>query len=195
MALCDDLLNPSRLWTRSEVINRPSPVPKAPGVYAWYFRSIDSIPASSCHVCGDFRLLYIGIAPSAPPTNGKQASSQNLRNRIRCHMTGNSEGSTLRLSLGCVLAEQLSIQLRRVGNGNRMTFSTGEERLSRWMEENARVAWAVCDQPWELEEELVAALDLPLNLDMNSANVFYPALTELRRNAKLRAMALPIVVR
>jgi hypothetical protein len=43
---------------------------------------------------------------------------------------GNAEGSTLRLSSGCILAEQLGIQLRRVGSGKRLTFGTGEQRLS-----------------------------------------------------------------
>jgi hypothetical protein len=34
---------------------------------------------------------------------------------IRYHYTGNASGSTLRLTLGCLLAERLGIQLRRVG--------------------------------------------------------------------------------
>jgi len=32
----DVLLNPARLWTRAEVLVRPCPVPREPGVYAWY---------------------------------------------------------------------------------------------------------------------------------------------------------------
>jgi hypothetical protein len=43
MLACEDLLRPQRLWTRSEVLSRPSPVPKAPGVYAWYFRGLDAL--------------------------------------------------------------------------------------------------------------------------------------------------------
>jgi hypothetical protein len=31
------------------------------------------------------------------------------------------------LLLGCILAEQLGIELRRVGSGKRMTFSEGEQ--------------------------------------------------------------------
>jgi hypothetical protein len=153
-----------RLWTRHEVLARPSPVPREPGIYAWFFRGLDVVPSSSCTSCGELRLLYIGISPSAPPTNGKGPSTQSLHHRIRYHFTGNAEGSTLRLSLGCLLAEKLDIELRRVGSGKRLTFSSGETRLSEWMEENARVAWQICKEPWELEEQLIHSLGLPTKL-------------------------------
>lgn len=60
----DNLLRPQRLWTRVEVLSRPSPGPKAPGVYAWYFRKVDNlVPSLDCLAAGEFRLLYIGISP------------------------------------------------------------------------------------------------------------------------------------
>jgi hypothetical protein len=93
------------------------------------------------------------ISPSARPANGKRPSRQTLLSRIRYHYCGNAEGSTLRLTLGCLLAEQLGIELRRVGSGNRMTFGQGEAKLSEWMAENAFVVFHVCDTPWELERE------------------------------------------
>lgn len=111
-------------------------------------------------------------------------------------MQGNAEGSTLRLSLGCLLADELGIELRRVGSGHRLTFSTGEAVLSQWLEGNARVAWHVCaEKPWQLEEELISKLNLPLNLDMNTDNPFHSILTEVRRAAKAEARVLPIVTR
>jgi hypothetical protein len=111
-------------------------------------------------------------------------------------MRGNAEGSTLRLSLGCILADKLGIELRRVGSGNQITFSTcGERALSQWLEANARVVWHVCERPWKLEEELIPALNLPLNLDMNATHAFFPVLSELRRAAKAKARALPILSR
>ena len=48
-----------------------------------------------------------------------------MRERIRYHYQGNAEGSTLRLTLGCLLSEELDIELRRVGSGKRMTFAEG----------------------------------------------------------------------
>jgi hypothetical protein len=145
--ICDDLLRPGRLWSRQDVFSRRSPVPKAPGVYAWYFRNMPPhVPTTGCTITGDFHLLYVGISRSAPPKSGKAASKQNLSRRIRSHMRGNASGSTLRLSLGCILTDRLGIALRRVGRRGRFTFSAGEQRLSAWMEENARVVWKVCEE-------------------------------------------------
>ena len=65
--ICDDLLDPERLWSRQEVLSRPSPISRAPGVYAWYFRNLPpQIPTTGCTSMGEFRLLYVGISPSAP---------------------------------------------------------------------------------------------------------------------------------
>lgn len=35
-----DLLCPARLFSRDEVLSRPSPISKSPGDYEWYFREI-----------------------------------------------------------------------------------------------------------------------------------------------------------
>ena len=103
---------------------------------------------------------------------------------------GNAEGSTLRLTLGCLLSENLGIQLRRVGSGNRMTFAAGEQALSQWMDENAFVAWFVCETPWEAEFALLGKLSLPLNLDQNRNHNFHSTLSALRKSAKERARNL-----
>jgi hypothetical protein len=190
----DDLLCPARLLSRDEILSRPSPIPKAPGVYAWYFREIPStVPVSGCVECENKTLLYIGISPSAPPTNGKIPSKQSLWQRVRDHYRGNAEGSTLRLTLGCLLAKKLQIELRRVGSGKAMTFGAGEAKLSEWMAKNAFVAFHICDSPWELEKRLLASVCLPLNLDQNRNHAFHAELTACRRAAKLRARELEIV--
>ena len=188
------LLRPERLWTRPEVLSRPGPVPKEAGIYAWYFRKIPpGVPTTGCVRKGEHTLLYLGISPRRPPSNGKLPSQQQLANRVRYHFSGNAEGSTLRLSLGCLLGERLGIELRRVGSGTRMTFGLGEDRLSTWMAENASVTWMTHPEPWELEKQLIGELSLPLNLDQNTRHPFYPVLSNARRTAKSRARALPIV--
>ncbi|MFF0831608.1 GIY-YIG nuclease family protein [Streptomyces sp. NPDC003344] len=69
-----------------------------------------------------------------------RTSTQNLRKRVRHHYQGNATGSTLRLSLGCLLG----FELRRAGSGKRMTFGkAGEATLSQWMADDARV-----NRPW-----------------------------------------------
>ena len=46
------------------------------------------------------------------------------------------------------------------------------------MADNAFVSWVIRGHPWELEDNLIASLDLPLNLEGNSGDLFHPALTE-----------------
>ncbi|MEU6656850.1 GIY-YIG nuclease family protein [Streptomyces sp. NPDC046900] len=158
----------------------PSPVPAAAGVYGWYFEE------APCPDLAAGRLLYVGIAPRYM---ANRTSTQNLRKRVRYHYRGNAAGSTLRLTLGCLLG----IELRRVGSGKRMTFGkAGEAELSQWMAENARVCWIVHDEPWTMESELISQLDLPLNLDQNRHNSFHGRLTEVRSQARQRARELAV---
>src|SRR5260370_36821139 len=97
-------------------------MPASAGVYAWFFDWCPQgiAPEELVRSFG-FVLLYVGIAPSRPSASGR-SSSQTLRSRLRCHFQGNAEGSTLRLSFGCLLSRSLRIELRRVGCGQRMTF-------------------------------------------------------------------------
>jgi hypothetical protein len=130
-------VNPAQLYSRQEALARPSPVPAASGVYGWWFRRLPPlVHAGACARHDGLALLYVGISPSRPPRNGRPASRQSLRSRIRTHYAGNAEGSTLRKTLGCLLAGELGLQLRRVGSGNRKTFVDGEQVLTAWMAEN-----------------------------------------------------------
>ncbi len=96
------LLSPSQLFTRADVLAIPCPTPRSPGVYAWYLDEIsEAVPTEGCHRALGHTLLYVGISPSAPPTNGAAPSRQTLRSRVRYHYWGNAFGSTLRLTLGC----------------------------------------------------------------------------------------------
>ena len=187
------LLQLARLWSREEVLARPSPVPAASGVYAWYFTPLSiAVDGSGCVEMDGRQLLYVGISPKPPPANGARPSRQQLRSRLRQHYAGNAAGSTLRLTLGCLLAGELGLQLRRVGSGRRLTFADGERRLSAWMATHAAVCWMVHPRPWELEQALVAGLDLPLNLHGNAHHRFYPQLRSVRAAAKAAARALPV---
>lgn len=190
----DALIHPTRLFSRREVLAKDCPVPRKPGVYAWYFRQVPSgVPVNDCHRLAEGTLLYVGISPKRPPLNGGSLSSQRLFHRVRYHFQGNAEGSTLRLTLGCLLTDELGIQLRRVGSGMRLTFTMyGESRLSEWMEENALVAWRPVTEPWLLEEELIRQYSLPLNLEHNESHPFHSRLRDIRRTCRDRARSLPV---
>lgn len=179
------ITHPSHLYSRAEILARPSPVPDVPGIYGWYFRTTPGgIDAKRCIEVQDRRLLYVGIAPRRPGHN-----KATLRSRLRNHYRGNAEGSTLRFTIGCLLG----LELRRVGRGTVMTFGPAEHDLSSWMADNASVTWVEDSRPWLLELVLIHTLDLPMNLDQNASHSFHVHLSELRRGARERALALPIL--
>ncbi|MCZ4577587.1 GIY-YIG nuclease family protein [Gordonia amicalis] len=168
-------------------------VPQRAGIYAWWFRDLpsDRIDPSACVKRDGLTLLYVGISPNKPTTSGRSRRSQNLRKRLRNHYRGRASTSTLRLSLGVLLAEQLGIELRRYGNAGKRHFGSGEWDLDRWMDTNTVVSWIESDEPWLLEDVFVSHLDVPLNLQGNSRNKFYGELRALRSRAAKRADELP----
>jgi hypothetical protein len=175
--VAEQLTDPPRLWSRQEVLTTEC-VPRTPGLYAWYFRDVPpSVPTEGCVVRYGATLLYAGIAPKAPPQNGKPASGRTLWHRVRYHMRGNACGSTLRLTLGCLLQMPLGLELRRVGSGTRRTFADGEATVSDWMDAHAFVCWMEATEPWLLEAQLIASVSLPLNLDQNRNHAFHATLS------------------
>jgi GIY-YIG catalytic domain-containing protein len=176
------LKSPCQLWGRSQVLMRLCPEPQPNGIYAWYFKNIPIIvPTSECHEFKGLKLLYIGIAPAFAK------SSATLRTRIRTHLRGNASGSTLRLTLGCLLSEQLDLRLQPTGRTARLTFADGETILSDWLEENAFVTWAPFSRPWEVESTIIRRFSLPLNLQHNQGHPFYQQLSDIRSKCKQQA--------
>lgn len=183
-ALIEELLNPQRLTEAAAVLGRPSAIPSLPGIYAWYFDRVPPrVPTDGCHEVHGSWLLYVGISPKKPSSTGK-TSSQDLRKRLTNHYSGNASGSTLRLTMGSLLQDELGIRLQMVGG--RLTFGPGEAQLSRWMADHARVAWACDPAPWILEDHLIATLSLPLNLQGNAHHPFQSTLASIRRDARSR---------
>ena len=67
---------PERLWSRSEVLARPCPVPATSGIYGWFFKDLHfESDISRCARIDDLALLYLGISPKPPPANGYPAPS------------------------------------------------------------------------------------------------------------------------
>jgi hypothetical protein len=182
------LTRPDCLYTRAEVLTRPCPIPASPGLYAWHFRRLPPCVAlDGCVTSGCGTLLYVGISPH------RATSTQNLRKRITYHYRGNAYGSTLRLTLGVLLAQQSDLPLRRVGSGKRLTFThAGEQWLDQWMAENALVAWYAHPEPWLIEAALLRAVRCPLNIADNEHEPFASTLSRLRREAMTLARWLPI---
>jgi hypothetical protein len=182
---------PARLFSRSEVLQRPSPVPAANGLYAWYFREIPpAVPTDNCLTFNGKTLLYIGIAPA------RADSRQSLSKRIiRNHYRGNASGSTLRRTLGVLLEKKSGFPLRRVGSGKRITLThAGERWLNEWVEKNSFVAWAFHYKPWEIEPDVLRRVSCPLNIKDNDHHPFCSSLRAMRSEALQHARKLPILM-
>lgn len=174
-------LNPRELIRVSEV----GMAPKEGGIYAWWFTpGALSVPAREYAATDGFDLLYTGISPRKPNAAGK-ASTGSIRSRLRSHVKRDASWSTLRLSLGILLADDLGLKLALYAG--RAHWGTGEEVLTEWMRLHARVSW-VCDPaPWTVEEELLAAANVPLNIDQHLHDPFSRELNQRRIDAKAAA--------
>jgi len=182
--LVEELTVQPPLYSRAELLDRDSPLPSAPGLYAWFFEQAPrSVPTEECFRRDGATLLYVGIAPSRPTTK-----KSNLRSRIRQHLRGNASSSTLRLSLGCLLAPELGISLKYIKS--RFKLGDDEQRLNAWLDQNAYVCWTEFDEPWLAEGSVIKSLSLPLNLEHNDSHPFAAKLSAVRKNARQRAREL-----
>jgi hypothetical protein len=95
--------------------------------------------------------------------------------------------------MGILLSERSGFPLRRVGSGKRMTLThLGEQWLDGWLDESALLFWRPIDQPWLLEEEIIANVSCPLNLRGNERHPFNRSLRDLRSAAIDEARKNPI---
>lgn len=174
---------PFPFLSRSITGSRPFRVPHANGIYGFYFRNYPKvvIDTNTLEKSG-FRLLYIGISPSRTGTH------QKLRDGIKKHLFMNASVSTLRTSLGCVLADNLGLHM--VKRGKKYWFGNDEEILDRWLEKNMRFTWYLTPSPWLYESELLKVIQAPLNLEGNKHHNFYPVLSNLRYRLKQNAFHL-----
>jgi hypothetical protein len=184
--------NPEHLYSREEVLSNPCPVTKANGVYAWFFKEVPPcVPIEGCLTHNGLTLLYIGISPDK---KGESNSAQTLQQRVRYHFKGNADGSTLRRSLGILLAKESGFPLRKVGSGKKMTLTNkGEQWLDHWMQKNAFVTWIENDAPWDFAKKLFHSLSLPLNIQGNKHHPFAAVLTQIRNEAIAQAKYSPVV--
>jgi hypothetical protein len=166
--------------------------PREKGVYAWWFDpGALEVPDAAYAMTGDRQLLYVGIAPRKPSSAGKESASR-LRNRLTTHATKDASRSTLRLSLGVLLADQLGLALRlRAGRLN--WGPEGEFTLTQWMTQHARVSWVADDEPWAIEHELISEVPLALNVDGRDDR-FAKSLSARRREHRRTARQLLIQV-
>ena len=159
-------------------IGCPQEIPTAAGNYIVVFREGCGLPDVGHPVqMAKFRgmdILYTGVAG---PSSG-------LRRRITWAHFGNNAGrSTLRLSLGVLLGfTPIPRDAKNPGNGHVRFCPDEEARLTAWMKDNLLVFYFPNDGYEEAEDELIAALNPPLNLSKNDN----PVNSEIRTFISLR---------
>jgi hypothetical protein len=175
------LLSPPRLFTLHQINADPTLVPKSAGIYGWWFSTAPpGVPLVGAVVHNGARLLYVGIAPREPASNG-QASKKTIRDRLKNHCRGPIASSTLRRTLVCLLRNALDFDIQRRQSGKLFMSKSDEERLTSWMDNSARVGWSTHNEPWKIEKELIACdhISLPLNIG-GAKHPFAETLKQLR---------------
>ena len=151
----------SELYSRKQIVANPSLVPERGGFNAWFFKEIPGdAPTEGCFEKDGLALLYVGISPDSP------TSKANLHKRIlNNHCKGTAATSTLRKSLGVLLAQESGYALQKVSATGKTAFSpAGEDWLSDWMDKNAFVCWVEHPKPWTRNEAIIATFSPPLNI-------------------------------
>jgi hypothetical protein len=173
------LLSGSNLFTVGELREKPSLVPQVGGVYAWWFsKAPPTVPTAGTAIVEERCLLYVGIAPRKPsPT--EQGGTRTLRDRLLNHCRGPIGSSTLRRTLATLLASDLGLRLGRLSSGKIGMPGDDEAKLTDWMNQYARVNWVATAAPWEVEDHLIGAVKLPLNI-RGSSEPFAKELSQLR---------------
>lgn len=160
-------------------------LPDGPGNYIVILRNSSTLPdvgikpvMKTLEIGGrQFEVIYTGI------------SSKSLRKRdYGQHFTGNNAGrSTLRKSLGSMMGlKKIPRDRNNPNNGKTKFADADEEKLSKWMRENLLLLYCKVDEDnvKTLEEQLIAELNPPLNLQKNhnAENMAFRAkLSELRK--------------
>ncbi len=140
------------------------PQARRPGMYAWWGDD------EACELLGSQlatslpHLLYAGQA-GASKRRSRKPSNATVASRVRSqHIRGNPRSSTFRLTISSLLLEPLGL----IPAGDRKLAPASNLRVSAWIAEHLRVAIAPCDDRdrlAEIEQEVVAHLDPPLNLE------------------------------
>lgn len=155
-------------------------LPERPGFYAWWLKpgSLPGVPSPPHPNQEALDLLYVGIAPNS------EASQQTLRSRVRGnHLGGNTGSSTFRFSLAALLLEREGY----VPTTTKTKFVLTKEdngRLSDWQQANLFLTWSEQSEPWMYEDEVIAAMEPPLNLAGNSSHPFHATMSQARRQFK-----------
>jgi len=178
-------LDPANYHPCRDIFQGKVTVPHSRGIYAWYLKPgllSEELKPEWIFPVGEegLGLCYLGISPD------REESCGNLNRRLWKHLKRTARNSTLRLSLGALLIDELGLQVESHGK-SRISFGNTEGKLTDWIWKNGHVAWTRHEAPWEVEVKLIHRFVPPLNLDDNPDNPFADILEGKRDGLKRRA--------
>jgi GIY-YIG catalytic domain len=97
---------------------------------------------------------------------------------LQATTSGNTGGSTFRLTLASSLFEKMAWQ--PVMTDRPVLTRKDNRALTEWQHEHLRLTWAVYPEPWTIEHKVIERLRPPLNL-AGSTHEFGGTLSTARR--------------
>jgi hypothetical protein len=163
----------------SDAREEPSPISATAGVYLfcsnndWLARELSAPQIDSHPLPAGYYPLYIG-------------SASNLQRRVRCHVGRSSVASSMRGSLGTILAEQIGLTPLASDIGADMWFAE-EAVLSAWIDRHCLVGVCEAANPLQLEKALVVSEKPPLNITFLKTTPLARHLIGVRASARAEA--------
>jgi hypothetical protein len=157
--------------------------PSSSGFYAWWATrgAIAEAPHHPHPLEAQLGLLYVGISPA------RASSAADIRSRVLSqHVRGNTSSSTFRFVLASLLRQELALTPRLAAR-KVVLDAEDNERLRDWQLQHLRLTWARRDRPWEVEAQVIASMQPPLNSAGNREHPFNLRVSSAR--AAFRAAA------
>lgn len=162
----------------------PCPLPTGAGVYLfcsnneWLAEELNSPTLTSSALPAGYHPLYIGCAG-------------NLQRRIRSHVGRSSVASSMRGSLGTILAEQIGLTPLASDIGGDLWFAE-EAILSGWIDRYCLVGVRESSNPLRLEKALIVSEKPPLNISFLKTTPFARRLIGARASVRAEARRLRV---
>lgn len=151
-------------------------LPAKPGFYAWWVgrETIVGVPHDPHSTVPELGLLYVGISPKRPGSKGL------IRSRvIDHHVRGNTASSTFRFALASLLLDELKLSPR--ATVKKVVLDRDDNRrLREWQFDHLSLTWCERERPWEVEDDVIALMQPPLNCAANESHPFYPHVSAAR---------------
>lgn len=181
--MTDSLDGYSRVTART-IGDTPDQVPDAPGVYTALLERRDGLVKA----LEDAGLDHSALADEPRPIVYIGSSGSSLRRRLRTHVVGDSRRSTLRMTLGALLAPQLGLEPIGTPGHTYFEFGGQEAVLSRWIEDHLSFAFFECVAPVSIESAMIIQCRPALNISYQRASRHARRLMQLRSRYSMRRL-------